>query len=103
MNVKFWDLVFYLTFGIVVTSSVQIAGVLLVFSFLIVPSICGALLGKSIGSRLMVGWIVGALTSIAGVVASYYLDLPTGAAVVVAFGACLLLCAGLRGVIIRPT
>ncbi len=96
LRVRWWDFLFYATFGVVVTSSVEMAGVLLVFSFLIVPAICGALLAEGIGARLFVGWAAGALTSIAGVAASYAWDLPTGAAVVCAFGVCLLICGAIR-------
>jgi len=96
LPVHWWDFVFYATFGFVVTSSVEIAGVLLVFSYLIVPAICGVLLGRTIGQRLLVGWIAGTLTSMAGVIASYAWDLPTGATIVCAFGACLVVCALLR-------
>lgn len=92
MPVRWWDFLFYATFGFVVTSSVELAGVLLVFSFLIVPAICGALLARSISRRLLVGWVAGTLTSVAGIAASYYWDLPTGATVVCAFGVCLVLC-----------
>lgn len=66
---------------------------LLVFSFLIVPAVCGVLLGRTIGQRLLIGWVVGTLTSVAGVTASYAWDLPTGATVVCAFGVALLLSA----------
>lgn len=96
LRVRWWDFLFYATFGLVVTSSVEMAGVLLVFSFLIVPAVCGALLARSIGRRLAVGWGVGTATSIAGVAASYLWDLPTGATVVCAFGVSLLLCAAWR-------
>jgi zinc/manganese transport system permease protein len=95
-NVRGWDFLFYASFGVVVTSSVEIAGVYLVFSFLIVPSVCAVLLTRGVGKRLAVGWICGILTSVVGIAASYYFDLPTGAAVVVAFGAALLFSASLR-------
>ncbi len=101
LRVRWWDFLFYATFGFVVTSSVELAGVLLVFSFLIVPAICGVLLAQTIGQRLLVGWVVGTLTSVAGIAASYVWDLPTGATVVCAFGVCLVLCAFLRLVTIR--
>ncbi len=101
MRVRWWDFLFYATFGFVVTSSVEMAGVLLVFSFLIVPAVCGALLAPTIGRRLAVGWIAGTLTSVAGVVASYVWDLPTGATVVCTFGVCLILCALLRCLVVR--
>ncbi|MBI2884624.1 MAG: metal ABC transporter permease [Candidatus Omnitrophica bacterium] len=99
LKVRWWDFLFYAMFGFVVTSSVEIAGVLLVFSFLVVPAICGVLLAKSIGRRLAVGWLVGLLTSMAGIAASYAWDLPTGATIVCAFGVCLMVCALLRRLI----
>jgi zinc/manganese transport system permease protein len=85
--VRWWDFWFYVTFGLVVTSSVRIAGVLLVFSYLVVPAAAGALLSASVPGRLLVGWAVGALVSVAGLSASFAWDLPTGAAVVTTFGA----------------
>jgi len=96
LPVRWLDFLFYATFGFVVTSSVELAGVLLVFSFLIVPAVCGVLLGRTIGGRLLIGWVVGTLTSVAGMVASYAWDLPTGATVVCAFGVTLALSAILR-------
>lgn len=96
LRVRGWDFLFYVTFGFVVTSSVELAGVLLVFSFLIVPAVCGALLAQSIGRRLVVGWVVGTLTSAAGIAASYGWDLPTGATVVCAFGVAVAIAALLR-------
>jgi zinc/manganese transport system permease protein len=85
--IRWWDFAFYVTFGIVVTSSVRIAGVLLVFSYLIVPAAVAALLSASVGARLAIGWAAGALVSAAGLWASFAWDLPTGAAVVATFGA----------------
>ena len=76
-----------MTFGVVVTSSVRIAGVLLVFSYLIVPAAVGALLAKSVAWRLLIGWALGFVVSVLGLYSSFTLDLPTGAAVVVTFGA----------------
>jgi zinc/manganese transport system permease protein len=96
LRVRWWDFLFYASFGVVVTSSVEMAGVLLVFSFLIVPAVCGVLLADTVGRRLLIGWLTGMLTSVAGVAASYLWDLPTGAAVVCAFGVCLAVCALLR-------
>lgn len=89
--VKRFDLLFYLTFGLVVTSSVQIAGVLLVFSFLIVPAVAATLFFQSFSRRLLMGWGVGFAASFFGVLLSYYLDLPTGAAVVCSFGGLLVI------------
>jgi len=95
-NVRFWDFLFYVSFGFVVTSSVAIAGVLLVFSFLIVPSVAAMLFSARLGPRLAIGWTMGAVVSAAGVALSFFLDLPTGAAIVVTFGIALLLLAGAR-------
>lgn len=85
--VGWWDFLFYASFGVVVTSSVRVAGVLLVFSYLIVPAVAGALLAASVSGRLLVGWGLGFLVSLLGLGASYLWDLPTGAAVVTTFGA----------------
>ena len=99
LNVKKWDLFFYMTFGIVVTSSVEIAGVLLVFSFLIIPAAMAVLLAQSIQARLVWGWALGSLFSFMGITASYYFDLPTGATIVCAFGVGLGVIGFLRRVI----
>jgi len=96
MNVKFWDFLFYTSFGFVVTSSVTIAGVLLVFSYLIVPSVAAMLFSRSIGTRLAIGWTMGAVVSAAGILASFQLDLPTGATIVCTFGVALVILAIVR-------
>ena len=93
-----WDFLFYVTFGVVVTSSVRIAGVLLVFAYLIVPAVAGALVTDSVRGRLLVGWTVGFAVSVLGLGASYGWDLPPGAAVVATFGAVLGAIAVLRAV-----
>lgn len=91
-RVRLWDFLFYGTFGIIVTSSTELAGVLLVFSFLIVPAVCGVFLAGRIRNRLIVGWLCGVLTSIAGLSVSYRLDFPTGAAIVCTFAITLIIC-----------
>ena len=96
LNVRFWDFLFYVSFGFVVTSSVAIAGVLLVFCYLIVPAVAAMLFARRIGPRLVIGWAMGALVSAAGVALSFVLDLPTGATIVATFGAALLLLAIVR-------
>jgi zinc/manganese transport system permease protein len=100
-----WDLLFYVTFGVVITSSVQIAGVLLVFSFLIVPAVFSALFTKSLVVRLVMAWVLGAIVSAVGLWGSFQFDLPTGAAVVVTFGAALALGSAVRALLAlrRPT
>ena len=89
-RVRFWDFLFYASFGVVVASSVRIAGVLLVFSYLIVPALAGVMLGGTVAARLLIGWTFGTVVSVIGMVASAALDLPTGATVVCAFGATLI-------------
>jgi zinc/manganese transport system permease protein len=98
-NVRWWDFLFYVSFGFVVTSSVQIAGVLLVFCFLIVPSVTAMLFAERLGPRLAIGWSMGALVSALGVYLSFVLDLPTGATIVATFGAVLAVLAASRGTI----
>src|SRR6266851_6666138 len=98
----FWDLVFYLSFGVVVTSSVGTAGVLLVFCFLIVPALIGSLFSPHIGAALAIGWAAGAAASAAGIFGSFLLDAPTGAVTVVAFAASLVLAGGVRAFMTGP-
>src|SRR5215470_17316047 len=90
MNVRFWDFLFYASFGFVVTSSVAIAGVLLVFCYLIVPSVGAMLFADRIGPRLAIGWTMGTLVSALGCYLSVQIDTPTGATIVVTFGAVLI-------------
>src|SRR5204862_585822 len=85
-NVRFWDFLFYASFGFVVTSSVPIAGVLLVFCYLIVPSVGAILFADRVGRRLAIGWTMGTLVSALGVYFSVLMDLPTGAAMVWSVG-----------------
>jgi zinc/manganese transport system permease protein len=99
LRVRWWDFLFYASFGVVVTTAVQIAGVLLVFAFLIVPAVCAVFLTESALARLFVGWLVAVFTSVIGIGASFHYDLPTGATIVCAFGAVLLVCGGLRRIV----
>jgi zinc/manganese transport system permease protein len=101
LNVRLWDFLFYASFGFVVTSSVAIAGVLLVFCYLIVPSVAAMLYAERIGTRLAIGWIMGTIVSAVGVYLSLRLDLPTGATIVCTFGAALVLMAIARPLIVR--
>ena len=91
LSIGLWDFLFYASFGFVVTSSVAIAGVLLVFCYLVVPSVGAMLFADSIGRRLAIGWTMGTLVSALGCYLSVYLDLPTGATIVCTFGGVLLL------------
>jgi len=96
LNVRLWDFLFYASFGFVVTSSVSIAGVLLVFCYLIVPSVAAMLYAEGIGRRLFIGWTMGTVVSALGIYLSVRLDLPTGATMVCTFGLVLVLMAALR-------
>lgn len=89
ISIRLWDFLFYASFGFVVTSSVSIAGVLLVFCYLIVPSVGAMLFADRIGPRLAIGWTMGTLVSALGVYLSVLLDLPTGATIVCTFGGVL--------------
>jgi zinc/manganese transport system permease protein len=90
ISIGLWDFLFYASFGFVVTSSVAIAGVLLVFCYLIVPSVGAMLFADRIGPRLAIGWTMGTLVSALGCYCSVWFDLPTGATIVCTFGAVLL-------------
>ncbi|MDR1989504.1 MAG: metal ABC transporter permease [Acidobacteriaceae bacterium] len=100
LSVRLWDFLFYASFGFVVTSSVSIAGVLLVFCYLIVPSVAAMLYSQSIGTRLAIGWSMGTIVSALGVYLSVLLDLPTGATIVCTFGLVLAIMAAVKPLII---
>src|SRR6201993_248651 len=91
LSTRLWDFLFYASFGFVVTSSVSIAGVLLVFCYLIVPSVAAMMFADRIGPRLAIGWTMGTLVSALGVYLSVFFDLPTGATIVCTFGGVLIL------------
>ena len=103
LHVRWWDFLFYASFGFVVTSSVSIAGVLLVFCYLIVPSVAAMLYSDHIGTRLAIGWTMGTIVSAVGVYLSLKLDFPTGATIVCTFGVALLLMALARPLVMRRT
>jgi zinc/manganese transport system permease protein len=96
ISTRFWDFLFYASFGFVVTSSVAIAGVLLVFCYLIVPSVGAMLYAEKVGRRLAIGWTMGTLVSALGVYLSMVIDLPTGATIVCTFALVLILMAAVR-------
>lgn len=101
LNVRLWDFLFYISFGFVVTSSVKIAGVLLVFSFLVVPSACAILFSENLRTRLAIGWVVGVIASVLGMAISYCFDFPTGASVVCVFGFILIFLACVKMMLIK--
>jgi zinc/manganese transport system permease protein len=103
LSTRLWDFLFYASFGFVVTSSVAIAGVLLVFCYLIVPSVGAMLYAESIGKRLAIGWTMGTVVSALGVYLSLMLDLPTGATIVCTFGLVLVVMALVKPLIIQRT
>src|SRR5215470_2093707 len=102
ISIRLWDFLFYASFGFVVTSSVSIAGVLLVFCYLIVPSVAAMLYAEHIGKRLAIGWSMGTIVSALGVYLSLKLDLPTGATIVCTFGIVLALMAAVRPLLGSP-
>ncbi len=102
LSIRLWDFLFYVSFGFVVTSSVPIAGVLLVFSYLIVPAVSAMLFAERLWVRLVIGWSMGGIVSAVGVYLSFVWDLPTGATIVTTLGAALLILAAYRWAFRRP-
>lgn len=101
VNVRLWDFLFYLSFGLVITSSVQIAGVLLVFTYLVAPAVFAVLFFDRLRSRLLTGWIMGSLVSAVGLLFSY--DRPSGPTIMVCFAVALSLGGLARALILAPT
>ncbi len=102
MSIRWWDFLFYALFGLVVTSFVQIGGVLLVFSYLIVPAVCAALLATRLRVMLLIGWLVATIGGFAGLFASWHLNFPTGAAIVCVLGGVLILTALVARMVRNP-
>ncbi len=103
ISVRFWDFLFYVTFGIVITHSVGTAGVLLVFVFLVVPAITSIMITDVLWKQLVIGWSMGLIVSVAGLYISYVADLPSGPTVVAFYGAVLLIVALTLYVIKSPS
>jgi zinc/manganese transport system permease protein len=99
--VRRWDFLFYITFGLMVTQSVRMAGVLVVFSYLIIPAVCASMLVSGFGRRLLVAWGIAVAASVIGLALSAVKDLPTGPSLVATFGAALVLCALVRPMVLR--
>jgi zinc/manganese transport system permease protein len=91
IKVRLWDFLFYAAFALVVVSFVRVAGVIMNFAYLIVTAVCGVMLATRWMARLVVGWGIAVTASLLGLVTSYWLDLPTGAAIVCANGVLLVL------------
>lgn len=85
-RVKWWDFWFYLSFGVVITLAVPVAGVLLVFSFLVVPAAIAFLFTRDMRRLTYIAWGSGALASLLGLWVSYKADLPTGPLIVCMYG-----------------
>lgn len=103
LKIRFWDFIFYVTFAFVITSSVAIAGVLLVFSFLVIPAVIATLFAQRISTRLMIGWSVGLAACAVGLTSSYRFDLPSGPSVVAALGGALLLAGLVYSILAAPS
>ena len=98
-RIRLWDFFFYVTFGVVIAFSVEVAGVLMVFSALVVPAVIAFLYTKRFLPALFIAWVSGTVAVVGGIGTSFYLDLPTGPFLVVAFGIVLAVAAALRPLI----
>jgi zinc/manganese transport system permease protein len=96
ISLALWDFLFYASLGLVVVSAVGVAGILLVFSYLIIPAVCAMLLRRGMGARMAVAWALGALGTLLGICLSVRLDLPTGATMVCTFAGLLVVVAAIR-------
>ncbi len=95
-RLRTWDFVFFATFGVAITSSVQIAGVLMVFSVLVIPAVIAFFFTRSFRRALFIAWGSGTLAILIGLAISFTFDITTGPMLVVSFGAVLLLALLLR-------
>jgi zinc/manganese transport system permease protein len=101
ISIRLWDFLFYLSIGVAIALAIRIGGVLLVFSYLIIPPVAGFLVFRSVGRVFAVAQAVGILASVLGLWLSYRLDLSTGTTVVATLGALLLVAAGVGAALRR--
>ena len=102
-KVRFWDFLFYLSFGVVISFSVEIAGVLMVFSTLVIPAVIAFFFTDRFAVALVIAWASGAVAIIGGIGASFYWDMATGPLLVCAFGAVMVIAMILRPFLgVRP-
>jgi len=93
VRVIFWDLIFYFLLGIVITLSVQIGGIVVVFAFLIIPATISAITSSRLAVQLVIIWAAAATASITGLLFSYYLDFSIGPAIALFLGGELIIVA----------
>jgi zinc/manganese transport system permease protein len=89
LRVERWDFLFYVTFAVVVTMSVHIAGVLLVFCLLIAPAVCGALFSEAFRVRLVIGWLTSIAAAVLGLVVSAHFDWPPAPSIIAVYAVIL--------------
>ncbi|HEX6940433.1 MAG TPA: metal ABC transporter permease [Longimicrobiales bacterium] len=99
-GVRLWDFIFYLTFGIAISFSVNAAGVLMIFSTLVIPATIAFLFVERFGAALALAWLAGAVAVVGGLVVSFSFDVATGPVLVCAFGAALVVAGVVRA--LRP-
>ena len=95
-RIRLWDFLFYVSFGVVISFSVEIAGVLMVFSALVIPAVIAFLYTSLFGRALLIAWGAGMVAIVGGIGTSFYLDIATGPLLVCAFGVVLVIAVGLR-------
>jgi len=102
-RVRLWDFLFYASFGLVISFSVEIAGVLMVFSALVIPAVIAFLYTNRFGRALFIAWGAGTVAIVGGIGTSFYFDIATGPLLVCAFGAVLVIAAAVRPLLgVRP-
>jgi len=86
LRVVFWDFVFYVLLGIVITLSVQVGGVVVVFAYLIIPATISAVFSKGLGVQLAIVWSAAIIASLGGLLFAYHLDFSIGPAIAMFLG-----------------
>ncbi len=101
ISIGLWDFLFYATFGIVVTSSVEIAGVLMVFSLLVIPPVIALLITQNGSLRLALGWVIAIIATFFGLLVSLGLDMPAGPSIISSLTTILILTVFGRKLVLR--
>lgn len=97
-SLRFWDFLFYVSLGLVISFSVKLAGVLLVFSSLVIPGVIAFFFTTRFSTALWLAWAAGTVAIVAGIGASFTWDIATGPLLVCSFGAVLVVAAVAKSV-----
>jgi zinc/manganese transport system permease protein len=86
-----WNFLFYISIGLSIVFAVRISGVIPVFSYLIIPSVCAIILSRSNKGVVIIAMLVSFFGTFVGLNVSFHFDFPAGSSIVATLGGCFIL------------